>query len=79
MKKRTLTFFFLVVITSVFSQKDSISINQKYWEDQLYVNVTYNILNNQPDDIDANEVSYGIALGYIKDIPLNKVHFSSCR
>jgi len=56
----------------VFSQKDSISSNNKYWEDQLYFGLTYNVLTNQPSSVSDSEVSYGFSLGYIKDIPLNK-------
>lgn len=54
-----------------FSQKDSLAIGDRYWEDQLYLTITYNVLNNQPNSADSNGFSYGISAGYIKDIPLS--------
>lgn len=56
--------------TTILAQKDS--IKSTYWEDQLYIQVTYNTLFNQPDDVASSDFSYGISFGYIKDIPLNK-------
>lgn len=72
MKKQLFISFLFLSITSLFSQKDSLSISPKYWEDQLYISVTYNTFYNQPNTIDPSEVSYGVSFGYIKDIPLNK-------
>ncbi len=70
-KNISILFLFLLSI-SVYSQKDSLKIKTSYWEDQLYVNLTYNILSDQPDGVNASKVSYGVGFGYIKDIPLNK-------
>ena len=72
MKEKLLISFFLFINAIVFSQIDSLTVNNAYWEDQLYINVTYNIFNKQPDNVNDSELSYGIAFGYIKDIPLNK-------
>ncbi len=64
------TLIFLIYSFSGFSQKSNLS--ERYWEDQLYATVTYNILHKQPDSSHGNEFSYGIALGYIKDIPFSR-------
>lgn len=72
MKKHILIFTFFLATFNLLSQKDSLTVNEKYWEDQLYITTAYNILNNQPSELDASKVSYGFALGYIRDIPLNK-------
>ncbi|MBK5208243.1 MAG: PorT family protein [Flavobacteriaceae bacterium] len=50
---------------------DSI-IDLKYLEDQLYLSLTYSILNNKPAAISQNGFSGGYSIGFIKDIPLNE-------
>jgi len=72
MKKKILIVLLFLINSNLFSQNDSINVNPKYWEDQLYIGVAYNIFNNQPDAVDASEFSAGLSFGYIKDIPLNK-------
>ena len=44
----------------------------KYLEDQFYIGLTYNLLVNRPSDVSQNNLPFGIQLGYIKDIPMNK-------
>ncbi|MBS9774170.1 MAG: PorT family protein [Tenacibaculum sp.] len=63
------TFLFSIVLSA---QKDSLKVDDKYWEDQLYVNITYNTFKTQPKKTSLSLFSYGISAGYIKDIPLNK-------
>lgn len=72
MKFTLLVFLTLFLTVSVFSQRDSLQIGDKYWEDQLYIDVTYNLLANQPKQLGETGFSYGVALGYMKDIPFNK-------
>lgn len=70
-------FFVLVVLFSVcgFAQfetpVDSLR-NDRYFEDQFYVGVSYNFVRNKPDDFKQRNLSYGLQAGFIKDIPLNK-------
>lgn len=71
MQKHILISFVLFTMNLV-AQKDSLNVKSHYWEDQLYINVTYNIMNDQPKEISSSEFSYGVSFGYIKDIPLNK-------
>ncbi len=47
------------------------SLDSRYLEDQIYLGITYNVLNKRPSNITSNGFSNGIFLGYIKDIPLN--------
>lgn len=44
----------------------------KYLEDQFYVGLTYNVIVNKPQTISQQNLSYGLQLGFIKDLPLNE-------
>lgn len=72
MTKRIL--FIVVCFTPVylFAQKDSISINPKYLEDQIYLGITYNIFVNTPPGFLHDGLAYGFQSGYIRDLPFNK-------
>ncbi len=63
---------FLFFSLSLFAQKDSLQLGDCYLEDQIYASVTYNQLFNQPKNVGPSGFSYGISVGYIKDLPLNK-------
>lgn len=54
------------------SEKDSLSIDPNYLEDQIYIGLTYNIFSNTPDSFVQDGFAYGISVGFIKDIPFNK-------
>ena len=66
--------FILFVCTSVFAQ-DTIpnfsAIDSLYREDQFYLGVTYNLLQNRNDGIRQNKISYGITTGILRDMPIN--------
>tara|TARA_R110000868_G_scaffold199104_1_gene445656 strand:+ start:54 stop:746 length:693 start_codon:yes stop_codon:yes gene_type:complete len=47
-------------------------IDSLYREDQFYVGVTYNLLENLPNDMSQTGFSLGFHLGFIRDIPINK-------
>ena len=69
------TFLLLFLFgTEVFAQvsKDSVFIDPKYLEDQLYIGVTYNIFANTPDGFVKDGFAYGFSGGFIKDIPFNE-------
>ena len=55
-----------------FSQVDSTYVDNRYLEDQLYVGLTYNILNDKPIGFNQNGLSGGFSVGFIKDLPINK-------
>ena len=67
-------FFLLWTASNLYAQSDndSIAINPKYLEDQIYFGLTYNIFSNTPTDFFEDGFAYGVALGFIKDIPMNK-------
>ena len=60
----------LCCFTNLLAQEDD-NIDEKYLEDQVYLSLTYNILNHKPAAISQNGLSGGIAIGFIKDIPFN--------
>ncbi|MGB0891045.1 MAG: porin family protein [Flavobacteriaceae bacterium] len=71
MKKLFLALF-LTTLTSVFSQVDSLKLGDSYYEDQLYLSVTYNQLYSQPTVVSKSGISFNFSAGYMRDIPLNK-------
>lgn len=73
MSKYWLIIFFLLCFVKPQAQVNHDSIlDLKYLEDQIYLSVTYSILNNKPATISQNGFSGGFSLGFIKDIPLNE-------
>lgn len=72
-----LTFF---ITLGTFAQekevvKDEIdfdAVDSLYREDQFYFNITYNALQKRPVGITQNKLSPGIALGFLRDMPINK-------
>ena len=69
-KKRILLFFILCSLTTV-AQKDSLSLGNKYAEDQIYIMISYNQLFNQPTMVKGSGFSYGLSAGFMKDQILN--------
>ncbi|MDD3721300.1 MAG: porin family protein [Lutibacter sp.] len=65
-------FFLLSFVKSQAQVNNDSIIDLKYLEDQLYLSITYSILNNKPTAISQNGLSGGFSLGFIKDIPLNE-------
>lgn len=66
--------FFLVLSVLTYGQ-DTIQVrvvDSLYREDQLYVGLTYNILDNRPKDLKQNFFSPGINFGFLRDFPINK-------
>lgn len=65
----------LFVCTAVFAQ-DTIpnfsAIDSLYREDQFYLGITYNLLQNRNNGIRQNKISYGITTGILRDMPINK-------
>ena len=68
--KNILIFSFFFLSINVLAQKDSLQVGDSYWEDQLYINVSYNVLYDQPTEVTKSGFSFGFSGGYIKDIPL---------
>lgn len=59
---------------SVFSQEviDFDSPDSLYREDQFYIGISYNILQNRPVNVKQNSFSTGIHAGFLRDFPINK-------
>ena len=70
-KNRILLFFILCSLTMV-GQKDSLSLGNKYAEDQVYFMISYNQLFHQPTTVKRSGFSYGLSAGFMKDQILNK-------
>ncbi len=47
-------------------------VDSMYREDQVYVSLAFNLLNNQPSGFSQNGFSGGVQLGVIRDMPFNK-------
>ncbi|MGG6230114.1 porin family protein [Tenacibaculum sp. SDUM215027] len=70
--KHVVIFLMFFLSLNAFCQKDSLQLGDKYWEDQLYIDITYNLLQDQPDELGKTGFSYGLGAGYMKDIPFNR-------
>lgn len=47
-------------------------IDSLYREDQFYIGLTYNLLQNRPEGLSQNSFSSGLHIGFLRDMPLNK-------
>ncbi len=63
-------FFFLFLQTIV--GQDSLLVGKTYFEDQLYIGVTSNMLRSKPEPLQQTGLSTGLQLGFIKDIPFSQ-------
>jgi hypothetical protein len=64
---------FILLPFSFFGQYATDSLNnQRYFEDQFYLGLSYNFLLNHPQGSNQRNLSYGLQAGVIKDIPLNR-------
>ena len=46
--------------------------DNNYREDQFYIGLTYNIVQNRPSGISQNNLSNGLHVGFVRDFPINK-------
>ncbi|MDN3491960.1 porin family protein [Winogradskyella bathintestinalis] len=44
---------------------------ENYREDQFYASITYNLLNEKPNNVSQSGFSSGFHLGFIRDMPIN--------
>jgi hypothetical protein len=65
-------FLWLVNLQSQDSTRITLNESSKYLEDQFYAGLAYNVLLDKPSDVIQRNLSYGIQLGFIKDIPINR-------
>lgn len=48
------------------------AVDSLYREDQFYLGVTYNLLQDKPNGIRQNKISLGMSAGILRDMPINK-------
>lgn len=71
--KLLLTVFFMTLVSTAQTvEKDFDAPDSLYREDQFYLNITYNTLQKRPDGLKQNKLSPGLAIGFLRDMPLNK-------
>ncbi len=70
---------FILVVSIVFvgysqtqTTEDKTELDKNYREDQFYAGVTYNLLNNKPNDVSQSGFSSGFQFGFIRDMPINE-------
>lgn len=67
-----LIIIFLLLASSLHAQINDPFKTTKYLEDQLYIGLSYITILNSPEGVSQNGFSNGLALGFIKDLPLNE-------
>ncbi|WP_117882161.1 porin family protein [Aureibaculum luteum] len=75
MKKCFLFFFMISGLLSAQNntKKDNDTIiDSHYLEDQIYIGLSYMLMDKLPDTISSNGFSNSLTLGFIKDMPLNE-------
>ena len=78
MKSRYLFLWMLLSVSALVAQQAdtpvaaSKAIDSLYREDQFYLGLTYNLLQDRPPGVTQNNFSYGLLLGFIRDMPLNR-------
>ena len=74
MNKISVILIFLSFFQS-FSQSELIEkpvADSLYREDQFYLNITNNSIQNSPSGFNQNRFSPGIGAGFLRDMPINK-------
>jgi hypothetical protein len=51
---------------------DFTAVDSLYREDQFYLGITYNILQDKPGNVKQNKLSLGFSGGFLRDMPFNK-------
>lgn len=57
---------------SIKKESTSAKVDSLYREDQFYFNFTYNSLLKRPVGVSQEKFSTGLAIGFIRDMPVNK-------
>jgi len=71
-RMRKIALFFLFWVSFIHAQNENSFVDDKYLEDQIYINLTYIKLTELPTPISQTGFSYGIGFGAIKDLPFNE-------
>ncbi|MFT5251800.1 MAG: hypothetical protein ACI87N_000791 [Flavobacteriales bacterium] len=78
-KKLLSSVIILLFAFSAFGQEKSVpkeqvkaTVDSLYREDQFYVGLNYNTLQNKPVGISQQKISLGVTAGFLRDMPINK-------
>ena len=72
MKNSIYFLFVFFCCTTIYAQKDSLQLGDRYAEDQIYTSISYAQFFNQPESISRSGFSYAFSVGFMKDLTLNK-------
>lgn len=72
--KYILVFIYLFIFSFSFSQEENKSkvVDSLFREDQFYVSISYNLVQNRPNGFKQFSFSPGITLGFLRDFPFTK-------
>lgn len=79
--KILLTLFGFIFTITAFAQENRKEVKDNaipnvvdslYREDQFYIGLSFNLINNEPSGFSQNGFSGGLHLGFIRDMPINK-------
>ncbi len=68
-------FVLLFCLVTLYSNAQLVTDNmedERYFEDQFYIGLSYNFILNHPEASNQRNLSYGLQAGIIKDLPLNR-------
>ena len=71
--------FIFLSFCSVFAQSvpDFEAVDSLYREDQFYIGVTYNTLQNRPIGVTQNNFTPSFSIGILRDMPINKARIKA--
>jgi hypothetical protein len=65
--------FFLFFVSIGFSQSDTKPVvDSLFREDQFYVSISYNFLQNKPENFSQYSFSTGLSTGFLRDFPISE-------
>lgn len=71
--KSVLIIFFIFISFSVFSQDEvTEQVDSLYREDQMYVTLSLNLIQNKPADFRQHSLSSAVSFGFLRDMPFSK-------
>lgn len=65
-------YLFLLVSSLGFAQTEGNAVDSLFREDQVYVSVSYNLLQNKPENASQYSFSTGFTAGFFRDFPFTK-------
>lgn len=72
--KNILLSFFIFSTLIVFSQEEGkTTVDSLYREDQMYATMSLNLVQNRPAGFRQHSLSSGITVGFLRDMPFNKM------